>query len=92
MSQIESLTDEKFMDVIREYPAIYERSSPAFRDKNKRSNSWRHVAEATNMDIQSVVMAKVFSLLKYLPDPCFPFSLRPVANPRHSKQHKSLVL
>ena len=51
MSEPQNLTDETFMDIVREYPAIYKRSSVSFRDKNKKPNSWHCIAEATCMDV-----------------------------------------
>ncbi len=38
-------SDEAFMDIIREYPTIYDRASKDFKDKNKKSNCWKAVAE-----------------------------------------------
>ena len=52
---MESSSDEKFMDVVREYPAIYQRSSVDFRDKNKKANSWSWVTSATDMDVSKAM-------------------------------------
>ena len=34
-----------FMDVIQDYPSIYNRSSKDFKDKFKKDNFWKAVAE-----------------------------------------------
>jgi len=40
-----SYSDEAFMGITREHPAIYDRSYKDFNDKSKKSNCWREVAQ-----------------------------------------------
>ena len=47
-------SDEVFMDIIREYPTIYNRSSKDFKDKTKKSNCWRAVAERLDEPVDIV--------------------------------------
>ena len=47
-------SDEAFMDIIREYPTIYNRSSKDLRDKTKESNCWRAVAERLDEPVDIV--------------------------------------
>ena len=47
-------SDEAFMDIIREYPTIYDRASKDFKDKNKKSNCWKAVAERLDEPVDIV--------------------------------------
>ena len=37
--------DAVFMNILRELPTIYNRASKDFKDRNKKANSWKAVAE-----------------------------------------------
>ena len=56
-----NISDEEFKDIVRNYPAVYKRSSVDFRDKNKKANSWRAIAESSKMDV-SKAMARYNSI------------------------------
>ena len=52
--QVARESDETFMDIIREYPTIYDRGSRDFKDKNKKSNCWKAVAERLDEPVDIV--------------------------------------
>ena len=41
--------DIEFMEIIRQYPAIYDKSSKDFKDKRIKANCWKIVADVLNM-------------------------------------------
>ena len=44
-----NISDEEVMAIVRNYPAIYKRSSVDFCNKNKKANSWRANTESSWM-------------------------------------------
>ena len=49
-----SYSDEAFMGIIRENPTIYDRSHKDFKDKSKKSNCWREVAQQLDEPVDIV--------------------------------------
>ena len=47
-------TNADFMDIIQDYPTIYNRSSRDFKDKTKKANCWAAVAERVNEPVEVV--------------------------------------
>ena len=46
--------DCSFMEIIKEFPSIYNRSSAQFKDKNIKSNAWKEIASLhTDMDVNT---------------------------------------
>lgn len=46
--------DVKFMEIIREFPTVYNRSLKEFKDRNKKSNCWKAIAEKVGQPIDQV--------------------------------------
>ena len=46
--------DAEFMEIIREFPTIYNRSLKDFKDRNKISNCWKAVAEKVGQPVDQV--------------------------------------
>ena len=46
--------DIAFMEIVRNYPAIYDRSSKDFKDVSKKANCWKRVAEQCNEPVAKV--------------------------------------
>ena len=53
-SQIDYLSDVDFIEIIRDFPTIYNRSSRDFKDKTKEENRWKAVAEKVNGTVEEV--------------------------------------
>lgn len=52
MSEV-GLNNSELMDTIRCYPAIYDKGSVDFRDKNKKANAWKAVSEKCSCEVAS---------------------------------------
>lgn len=37
--------DVAFMDMVKEFPCIYNRGSPQFKDKNLKMNAWKRISK-----------------------------------------------
>ena len=46
--------DTSFMEIIREFPTIYDRRKNDFRDKRKKANCWRRIAELLETTTEEV--------------------------------------
>ena len=46
--------DVEFMEIIREFPTIYNRSLKDFKDRNKKSNCWKAIAEKVGQPVDQV--------------------------------------
>ena len=46
--------DSIFMEIIREFPTIYNRASKDFKDRNKKANSWKKIAEYLGQSFEDV--------------------------------------
>ena len=46
--------DALFMEIIREFPTIYNRASKDFKDRNKKANSWKRIAEYLGQTVEDV--------------------------------------
>ena len=46
-----NISDKESMDILTNYPAVYNRSSIDFCYKNKKGNSWRAIAESARLDV-----------------------------------------
>ena len=46
--------DAIFMEIIREFPTIYNRASKDFKDRNKKANSWKKIAEYLGQSVEDV--------------------------------------
>ena len=44
----------KFMELIRQFPPIYDKSTKEFHDKRKKGNSWKNVARLLNASTEEV--------------------------------------
>lgn len=45
------LNNTELMDAVRKYPAIYDKAAPEYKDRNKKSNAWKNVADSLNVEI-----------------------------------------
>ena len=54
MAQENQENDFELMDIIQEYPTIYNRSSRDFKDKTKKQNCWKAVAKRMNEPVDVV--------------------------------------
>lgn len=46
--------DVEFMEIIREFPTIYNRSLNDFKDRNKKSNCWKAIAEKVGQPVDQI--------------------------------------
>ena len=46
--------DALFMQIIRDFPTIYNRASKDFKDTNKKANCWRTIAQRLGEPVDSV--------------------------------------
>ena len=46
--------DVEFMEIIREFPTIYNRSLKDFKDRNKKSSCWKAIAEMVGQPVDQV--------------------------------------
>ena len=46
--------DASFMEIIREFPTIYNRASKDFKERNKKANSWKKIAEYVGQSVEDV--------------------------------------
>ena len=46
--------DVQFMEIIREFPTIYNQSLKDFKDRNKKSNCWKAIAEKVGHSVDQV--------------------------------------
>ena len=46
------LTDEEFMEVIRDFPGVYDKNHEDFRDKSKKEECWEKISDILNVRIE----------------------------------------
>ena len=46
------LTDEEFMEVIRDFPGVYDKNHEDFRDKTKKEECWEKISDVLNVRIE----------------------------------------
>ena len=46
------LTDEGFMEVIRDFPGVYDKNHEDFRDKTKKEECWEKISDVLNVRIE----------------------------------------
>ena len=47
-------SDVSFMEIIREFPTIYVQSMKDFKDRNKKSNCWKAIAERLDQPVDQI--------------------------------------
>ncbi|XP_033216761.1 uncharacterized protein LOC117172709 [Belonocnema kinseyi] len=45
--------DKLIISLVREYPHVYNKEFPGFKDARKKENSWREIASIAGMDVES---------------------------------------
>lgn len=58
MMMAEKTCDEKLSDAVRNYPEIYDRASPYFKDKEKRRIAWENIALEIGMEGGGITVKK----------------------------------
>lgn len=46
------LTDEEFMEVIRDFPGVYDKNNEDFKDKTRKEECWEKISEILNVRIE----------------------------------------
>lgn len=49
------MTNEVFMEIVRQFPILYDRFSIDFKDKHKKNNAWAKVAETTGFPVEECI-------------------------------------
>ena len=49
-SQEEKKNDTAFMDIIKEFPVLYNRACADFKDRNIKNNAWRKISELLDIE------------------------------------------
>ena len=47
-------SDVSFMEIIREFPTMYDSSLKDFKDRNKKSNCWKAMAERLDQPVDQI--------------------------------------
>ena len=55
MDAVSSRSLTVIMGIIQEYPAIYNRSSGNFKDRDKKSRAWAEVAKRANEELSTAM-------------------------------------
>jgi hypothetical protein len=53
-SESHDVDDVAFMEIIREFPTVYNRTLKDFKDRNKKSNCWKAIAEKVGQPVDQV--------------------------------------
>ena len=58
------VSDEDSTEVIRNYPAIYDKNSPAHKNSNTIQNAWKEVVSKTGIENVDAAKKRFFNIKK----------------------------